>query len=345
LAKLEEVSFRIIPNSMSIESNLIAGTVDGVTPSGGLTVPAIEMIKKAHGDKFRYYFVPGMVWAHVDFNLDNPILADVRVRRAIAHSINRRQVIKTIYYGKYELSNTFEPPLHWGYNKDIPEITFDLKKAAALLDEAGFKQKSPGEIRTNAKGVPLSLKISAVAAIKDIEQLQQVVQSDLRSIGVELQIDNKPAKVFFGDLARHRKFPHLSFYSWVSGPESWSQTIWHHNSIPSPKNNWQGQNYPGWRNQEASDLLDEIPRIIDEKERAKMLRRVQEIWFNDLPAIPVYFRPVVAVTRNDLLNYRPSGTQTPVSWNAWEWTFDRANAKPCKPRPKWSLAKTPNSSS
>lgn len=321
LAKLEEITFRIIPNSMSIESNLVSGTVDGVAVSGGLTVPSIEMIRKQHGDKFQYYWAPGMIWAHIDLNLDNPILKDPQVRFALAHALNRKQIIDTIYYGQYELSNTFEPPLHWGYAKNIPQLNFDLKKAEQLLDAAGWKQATPGAIRTNKKGEPLKLKISAVAAIKDIEQFQQVYQSDLRSIGVALQIDNKPAKVFFGDLARHRKFPHMSFYSWVSGPESWSNTLWHKDFIPSAKNSWQGQNYPGWANQEASDLLDKIPTILDISTRQKMLQRVQELWFKDLPAIPVYFRPVVAVTCNSLKNYKLSGTMTPVTWNAEEWTF------------------------
>jgi peptide/nickel transport system substrate-binding protein len=321
LAKLEEITFRIIPNNMSIESNLISGTIDGTIPSGGLNVPSIEMLKKQHGDQFQYYLVNGLVWTHIDFNLDSTILSDIRVRRALAHALNRRQIIKTIYYNKYELAYTFEPPLHWGYNKTIPEITFDLKKSAELFDAAGWKQTAPGEIRKNTKGEPLRIKMSAVAAIKDTEQFQQVFQSDLRSIGVDLQVDNKPAKVFFGDLARYRKFPHLSFYSWVSGPESWSHTLWHKNFIPSAKNNWQGQNYPGWVNEEASKLLEEIPTILNESQRVKMLQQVQQIWFDDLPAIPVYFRPVVAVTCKGLQNYKLSGTQTPVSWNAWEWSF------------------------
>ena len=321
LAKLQEITFRIIPNNLSIESNLVAGSVDGVTASGGLNVPDVERMKKQHGDRFIYHLVPGLVWAHIDFNLDNPILADVGIRKALAHAVNRKQIIHTLYFDKYQRANSFMPPKHWGYNPNLPQIEFDLKKAATLLDEAGWKQKKPGETRTNAKGEALLLKLSAVAGIKDIEQFQQVFQSDLHSIGVELQIDNKPAKVFFGDLARHRKFPHLSFYSWVSSPNDWSETLWGQNFIPSSKNSWQGQNYPGWRNAEASKLLSEIPSTMDFEQRRKMLQRVQEIWFEELPAIPMYFRPVEVVVRKDLKNYRPTGNLTPVSWNAWEWEF------------------------
>lgn len=323
-AKLDEVTFQIIPNNQSLESNMIAGSIDAISPTAA-QLPSVEQMRKREGDKLKYMSAPGMVWAHIDCNLDNPLLKDVRVRKALAHSINRQKIIDSIYYGKYEISNSFLPPKHWGYDPSIKSYDYDLAKAAALLDEAGFKQKGPGAIRQNAKGDKLSLKIMAVAAVRDIEQFEQILQSDLRSIGVELQIDNKPAKVFFGDIARKRKITDLGFYSWVSDPGGWSHTLWHQDFIPSPKNNWQGQNYPGWRNAEASKLLDAVPAELDPAKRKAMMKRVQELWVEELPAIPVYFRPVVSVSKPQLANYKITGTQTPVTWNAWEWTFSPNN--------------------
>lgn len=319
---LEEITIRIIPNNVAMESALVAGDIDGVLAMGGLTVTDIEGIQKRHGDRFKYYSVPGLVWAHIDFNLDNPLLKDVRVRKAVAHAINRQGIIDELYYGKYTLAHTFLPPRHWGYKSDVETLDFDLEKSKKLLDEAGFTRKGEGELRKNKRGEPLKLSISAVAGVKDIEQLEQVIQSDLRKIGVELQIDNKPAKVFFGDLARYRKFPHLSFYSWVMSPSSWGNTLWQSDMIPSEKNSWQGQNYPGWKNDEATELLKKVPEVLDLEERKKMMARVQELFVAELPAIPMYFRPVVAVTRADFVGFTPTGTQTPVSWNAHEWRFE-----------------------
>ncbi len=319
-AKIDEVVIRIIPNNQSIESNLAAGSIDGVTPAGGLSVPQIESLRKRHGDKLSYYSVPGMVWSHVDFNLDSNLLSDVKVRRALAHAINRQKIIDSIYHGQYQIANTFMAPKHWAFNPKIPAIEFDLKKAAQLLDEAGFKQPAPGQTRVNAKGEKLLLKMSAVAGVKDIEQCQQVFQSDLKGIGVELQIDNKPAKVFFGKMARYREFPHMSFYAWLTDPGNWGLTLWHKDYIPSKKNNWLGQNYPGWKNDEASALLEKIPSELTFAKRKAMVDRVQELWFEALPTIPMYFRPEVSVTKKSFKNFRPTGTQTPISWNSAEWS-------------------------
>jgi peptide/nickel transport system substrate-binding protein len=327
LAKLEEVTIKIIPNNQALESNLVAGTIDGAAPTGGLTVNRIEEIKKRHGDKFTYHSVPGMVWAHIDFNLDNKLLADKRVRHAIAHSINRAELIEKLYHGKYDISHTFLPPRHWGYNANIKTYDFDLEKASRLLDEAGWKRKKEGDIRTNKKGEKLIFKFSAVAGVKDIEQVEQLIQSNLKTIGAQMEIDNKPAKAFFGEFARHRKFPHMSFYAWISSPDSWSNTLWQSDYIPSKENNWQGQNYPGWRNEEVTEILKGIPEILDEQKRKVKMARVQELYAEDLPVIPMYFRPVVAVTRPDLENYRPTGTLTPATWNSHAWSFKAPAAK------------------
>jgi ABC-type transport system substrate-binding protein len=48
---------------------------------------------------------------------------------------------------------------------------------------------------------------------------------------------------------------------------------------------------------------------------------VQDLYVEELPAIPMYFRPVVAVTRKELKGFMPTGTQTPAAWNAHEWHF------------------------
>lgn len=320
--KLDEITIRFIPNNVALQSALVAGDVDGVLAMGGLTVSEIEDMKKqGQGDSFTFYSVPGLVWSHIDFNLDDPILKDVRVRQAIAHGINRQTIIDELFYGKYTLAHTFLPPRHWGYKADVAKISFNLERAAQLLDDAGWTQKAEGEPRVNKRGEKLKLTISAVAGIKDTEQMQQVIQSDLRKIGVELLIDNKPAKVFFGDLARYRKFPHLSFYAWVMDPSSWGNTLWQSDMIPSKANSWSGQNYPGWKNDEVTKILEEVPTVLDPVKRREMLARVQDLYVAELPAIPMYFRPVVAVTRKELKGFTPTGTQTPAAWNAHEWHF------------------------
>ena len=317
--KLDEVTIRIIPNTNAIESALLAGDIDGCTPMGGFTVGQLEDLKKREGENFKYQSVPGLVWAHIDFNLDDPMLAQKPIRQAIMYATNRQGVIDELFYGKYTIAHTFLPPRHWGYHHEVKKYGFDLDKANALLDKTDFKMKKTGTTRVNQKGEKLRIKLSAVGGLKDIENLQQVMQSDFKKVGIELQIDNKPAKVFFGELARYRKFPHLSLYAWVQDPDSWGNTLWQSDMIPSAKNSWKGQNYPGWKNEEVTKILKEVPVVLDEAKRKKMMKNVQEVWAEELPSIPMYFRPVISVVKTNVQNYQPTGTQTPISWNAHLW--------------------------
>lgn len=326
-AELDEIVVRIIPNQTSMQSALLAGDIDGVLATGGFSAARAMELTEQHPERFVAHWAPGLVWAHIDFNLDDPILQDRRVRRALAMAIDRQGLIDALFGGKYEVAQSFLPPRHWGYAADLPKIPYDLPAAARLLDEAGYLVPEQGTLRQNRQGQALRLTISAVAGISDIERLEQAIQSDFRKIGVELRVDNRPAKIFFGDWARKRKFPHLSFYSWVMSPSSWGDTLWQADMIPSEANGWQGKNYPGWRDEEVTALLRRLPFELSLEQRKAMMRRVQERFIEDLPAVPMYFRPVVAVARKGVEGWAPTGTLTPLTWNAGTWRLSAVSSR------------------
>jgi peptide/nickel transport system substrate-binding protein len=293
--KLDELVVRIIPSHQAIEAALLSGDIDVVTPQGGLTVRAAEELRRRESERLDVHVVPGLVWAHIDFNLDDPILKDLRVRKAIAHGVDRQGIIDKLYFGQLTLAHTYLPPRHSGYAADVETYEFDQALAKQTLDDAGYTRGADG-VRIDSKGRRLSFKLSAISGIQDIEDLEVVVQSNLRDIGIEIVIDNKPQKAFFSEFARYRKLPHLSFYAWVMDPTTFGNVMWQEDMIPSAKNSWKGQNYPGWRNKEVTALLKKLPTELDEKKRTEMLHRVQALWVKDLPSLPMYFRPVVAIT-------------------------------------------------
>lgn len=81
----------------------------------------------------------------LEFNLDNPIVADRRVRQAIAHAIDKKFIRDVVWYGRGQIvSGPVSPDLAPFYVKDLPSYDLDLKKAEALLDEAGYKRGADG---------------------------------------------------------------------------------------------------------------------------------------------------------------------------------------------------------
>ena len=61
--------------------------------------------------------------------------------------------------------------------------------------------------------------------------------------------------------------------------------------------------------------------MIDKKERTRLFHKEQEIWTEELPALPLYFRVDVTATRSGFRNWKPTGTDTPITWNAESWGF------------------------
>lgn len=313
------ITYKIIPNTGSLEVNLASDDIQAISPIGFSLDQGLDL-KKRRGEKFRVFFTPGMYWEHMDFNHDSPLLKDKRVRQALLYATNREGIVKALFEGKLQVAHSWLPPQHYGYNPNVKKYPYDPERARQLLEEAGWKRGSSG-IRRNHEGREMRLVLMTTAGDNLREKIQQIIRSDWKKVGVEVTIRNQPAKVYFGETVRYRKFPHLAMYSWVLNPSFDGETSWTKDNIPSEKNNWQGQNTMGFVHDEISRLDHLIPATIDREERIRLFHQEQEIWVEELPALPLYFHVEVSVTRIDFRDWRPTGTDTPVTWNAETWHF------------------------
>lgn len=316
----DEIVWRVIPDTNTLESNLVSGTVDAISPTG-ISLDQAMQFEKRHKDGFDFYYTEGLVWEHVDFNLDNEILKDKRVRQALAYGSDREGIAQSLFFGRQPLAHGTEPPKSPYYNDAIKKYAFDPAKAKQLLDEAGWILPAGKTIREK-NGAPFKLTIMTTSGNKTRERVEQLLQSQWRDIGVDIQIKNEPAKVFFGETMRKRKYDGLAMYAWLKDPLKVSDTLWRCDYIPSAKNNFQGQNQPGWCNKKADELLRLASRELDEQKRIKIGKDFEELFAEELPSLPLYFRVEVSVTKKGLKNWKPTGMLQPVSWNAQQWSFN-----------------------
>lgn len=314
----DQLVYKVIPNTNTLEANIASDTIQAITTTG-LTFDQAVGIEKRHSDNIGIHYTEGLVWEHIDCNLDSPLLSDKRMRHAIMHALNRQVIMDTLFKGRLSVAHSWLPDKHYGYNPNVKKYEHDPKKATALLDEMGWVMGDDG-IRAK-DGEKLELIIMTTAGNKVREQVQQIMQSQLRAVGIALEIRNQPAKVYFGETLRYRKFPHLAMYAWVMSPTSDGESLWTIKNIPSEENNWQGQNNSGWRNEEANRIDSLVPATIDMDERQRLLIKQQELWTEDIPSIPMYFDVDTTATRKDFQNWKPTGTQTPVTWNCEQWKF------------------------
>ncbi len=316
-AKIKKQVWRFILDSTVLQANVLANQVDA-TEINNFSIEQMIEIEKRNPQQTAYY-TPALIWEHIDLNLDNEWLKDKRVRQALAHSINRDELSQKLFYGKQPVAHTWLPERHEGYNANVRKYNYDPARARALLQEAGFTMGSDGIMR-DARGQRFEMTIMTTAGNAVREQVQQVMKESMRAVGIDVRIDNRPAGVLFGQTTRQRQFPHMVMYAWVMSPLTLPHSFWNADQIPTPQNNWEGSNYPGWRNAENDKLNNEILQEIDAGKRVALLKKQQEIWAEELPAIPLYFRLQLNTANKRLQNVKPAGLSgTYVNWNSQEW--------------------------
>ena len=303
----DRVDIRAIENTSALEANLLSGTIDMIAGELGLDIDQALAFEKRHGDRYAVIYQPGLIYEHLDVMLDNPILADRRVRQALLLALDRDAISQRLFAGKQPVATSNVNPLDRVYAAEgVPIYDHDPQRAAVLLEDAGWRP-GPGGVRVNAAGERLSIELMTTAGNRSRELVQQVLADYWKRVGVETRIRNEPPRVFFGETVRQRRFTGLALFAWLSAPESLPRTTLHSESIPTDANNWAGQNSPGFRNAEVDRLIDAIEIELDPDARLPMWAELQRIYATELPALPLYFRAESYILPRWLTNVRPTG--------------------------------------
>ena len=112
-------------------------------------------------------------------------------------------------------------------------------------------------------------------------------------------------------------------YAWLSTPESLPLTTLRSDNIPSSKNGWSGQNYPGYSNPEMDKLIDTIEVELDPTKRLPLWAKLQHLYATDLPAIPLFFRAEAYFFPKWLKGVRPTGHMSTTTTWVEEWTAEK----------------------
>ncbi|TNE30263.1 MAG: peptide ABC transporter substrate-binding protein [Alphaproteobacteria bacterium] len=318
----DKIIIRIIENSAALGTNLLSGDIDYIAGELGLTVDeAVGLEKRLQRMKKGQYNVSyetGLTYEHIDFNLDNPHFQDIRVRRALLHGINRDAISARLFGGRQPVAHVNIHPMDVIYDKEVRKYAYDPKKAEKLLAEAGWKKAKDG-LRYNDKGEKLQFQLMTTAGNRSRELVQQSIQSDWGKIGVQAVLKNETARVLFGETTRMRKFEDGVMYAWMSAPKNIPRTTLHSTMIPSAENNYAGQNYPGFKNTEADQVLDDLERVCEPDKNTALWKRIQAIYADELPALPLYYRANSYIVPKWLKGIRPTGHQDPSTLWVEEW--------------------------
>ncbi len=311
----QRITMRLVENTSALQANLLSGDVDLVAPGNlGLTLDQHIALARSQAARFNVTYVPSVSYEHWAVNLDNPLLRDRRVRQALQMSIDRGTIVKRVFEGKFEVADSFLHPSQFGRHAEMRNWPYDPARARALLAQAGLRPGTDG-ILVSAQGERFALDFTTTAGNRVRELVAQVVQTQLKAVGIELAIHNEPARVMFGETLRKRSFKGVVQFQ-SDPPLDWvPYTTFHSSYIPRAENNWTGTNYSGFASPEMDKALADAWAALEEAPRAAAWRRILDIAGTELPEINLFFTSTAVLTPGWLTGVAPEGRWGgPTNW-------------------------------
>ncbi len=311
----KHIVLRYIGDTAALQANLLSGDID---IDNNITLDQELAMQKQYPDRFSYLFTPSLTYQHIDAAQGNPILADIRVRRALLMAIDRRTVDKRLFDDRQILATSFVSPRNPDFDPSIPAVEFDLPGARKLLADAGWTPGADGICR-NAAGDRLSLEFLSASGFRINELQMAVFQSEWRQACVEVTLRYEPSRTLFGQTAKHRSFPGLVMYTWTSLVGESPKVTLGSGSIPTEANNWGGSDFTGFSDPAFDAAIAVSETELDPAKRHTAWVEMQRIYAEKLPALPIFITSIPGVIPTWLAGYSSSGTGQPFTQRAEEW--------------------------
>ena len=287
-AKLPYLEFKVLRDDNVRVLQLMKGSVDLVQNA----VPPVLLGMLGKRKDLSVMSDTSIIFDYMGMNLTDPLLSKLSIRRALAHAINREEIIKYKWEGYAALSNSLLSPIHWAYNDDVTVYNFDPEKAKQILDAAGYPDPDG-----DGPGVRfyLSYKTSTQKHRIDIANL---IAEQLRQIGIGVNVTPYEWGTFFRDV----KTGNFQLYSlsWVGVTEpDLYYNIYHSSQVPPV-----GANRNRYISEEIDRLTEKGRSTLDLEMRRSIYAEIQRIVARDLPYIPLWYEDNIVVRRSDVLGYQ-----------------------------------------
>ena len=261
-------------------------------------------------------------WTEVDgerssLKTVHPLLSDPAVRQALSLLVDRASVQEQIYGRQGQTTaNYLNAPSR--FRSSNMKWEFNVEKAAALLEAAGWKRGGDGIRAKDGKRLKMLYQTSINAPR---QKNQQIVKQAAAKAGIELELKSVTASVFFSsDAANPDTYPH--FYSdlqmYNNGPNAPDPQYFMNQFVSweaaSKANKWQGRNITRWRNEEYDRTYTAADSELDPVRRAALFVKMNDLIIQNVVVIPVLWRNGASASAANLRGMDLSG---------WESTFWR----------------------
>ena len=277
--KIARVEFKVIPDSTTRALELRKQSADVAINS--LTADTVVALQS--DPNLTVMESPGTIYAYLALNLRDPILKDVRVRRAIAYAINTQPIIHYLLRDEARPAYSILPPQHWAYDGDVERYPHDPARARQLLDEAGYPAKD---------GVRFHI-VMKTSTEESTRLLAAVLQQQLRDVGIALDIRSFEAATFLADVTKGAYQVHS--LRWIGGnqdPDMFENVFATWSFAPKRANR------TFYSNPRVDELIKQGRSTLDQQKRKAIYDEVQVILAEDLPYINLWYLDNVLVHTN-----------------------------------------------
>jgi peptide/nickel transport system substrate-binding protein len=269
---LDQLQYKFIKDPQTMLAALDSGSVDvvlGAAPKDAQRYRKNSKFQVDSRDK------QGL-GLFMEMNLDNDILKDINVRKALNMAINKDAMIKTVLNGEGSPAYGPLPSTIFGYDPKVKDYgyKYNKKEAIKLLEESGWKKNSKGIMEKDGKELSFEL-----LSYDRFNQQAQVVQAMLKDIGVNISIQTMEPGTLIEKVSKGSY--QLSFLGYTYYDPDILYLLFHSSQIG-------GLNHVRVNNPELDSLLEKGRTEMDSNERKKIYAQVQKIVVEQAYWAPIY---------------------------------------------------------
>ncbi|MFN3761800.1 MAG: ABC transporter substrate-binding protein [Anaerolineae bacterium] len=325
--KVDEIVWRVIPDDSARFLALKAGDIHATEQA------TVEDLAAAEADPNLYILTrPALNTAYLAFNYKIKEFQDIRVRKAVAHAINKQALVQN-FYGKYGLvAKTFLPPSMWGYNDAIQDWEYNPELSKQLLAEAGFpnglSEVTIAEDVADAEGnivykagdkIPLKLYYMPVTRFyyPSPKEIGEAMAADLAKAGINAQLELAGDWPTYLGLRRNGLLMGLYMLGWGGDngdPDNFLNYFF--GGLSREDEVKQPDKREGWyANQEVAVLLYKALVNPNQAEREELYKKAEELLHNDVARIWIAHNQTPLIFSKKVSGYVPQ----PVGADYYEW--------------------------
>ena len=239
----------------------------------------------------------GTNFGYIGFNFEDPLISQFALRAAIAHGIDRQAIINAMFSGHARLAGGLLVPEHWCGVQDMPQYEYNPQKAKSLLKTLDL-DKLPGLVKMDENNDPI-IELSYKTSNDPTRiRLATIYQSQLKKIGIHLNIQSYDWGTFYSDIKKGRFQLYSLAWVGIKSPDIF-QYVFDSDAIP-PK----GANRGRYKDANADKLIRLAGKAQSLEEQAKLYKELQRYLQKTLATMPLWYEDQYSVMRNNMKGYQ-----------------------------------------